>query len=1349
VKRAGTAGHPDSDPERQLSDSDGITVLRGLSETDELLTGTDGSDVLSGGSGDDTLNGNGGDDRLIGRLGSDSISGGEGDDRLNAGSGDDTLNGGAGDDVLWDGDGNDLHFGGLGADRLVGHAGNDTLFGGEGFDRIYGGIGDDELSGNGGTDFVYGGADNDTVAGGSGFDKLTGGDGADVFLIEAGSGRDVIRDFQPGVDRIDVTALGVQLSFEHVVIEQMGPHTWINFRGDEGLTLYNTDASTITASDFVGLSGTTTADLRLIDRGDDDALTGGGGDDYIRGGAGSDALSGGAGNDIVWADEGDNSLLGGDGDDRLRAGAGNDTLDGGDGSDRLRAGDGDDSASGGAGDDLIFGGGGADTIDGGDGADILTGGAGNDRFVASAGGDVIRDFTPGEDVIDVTALNTTFADLTIHAVGPHTAVDLPTGEVILLFNTNPVDLSASDFDFGTATPPADPDNVVGTAGDDNLTAIDRNSISGLEGNDTIDLRANFGEAFGGDGNDDITIGLSPNFNDTASAEAFGGAGDDTIRTLDQESSAEGGDGNDLIIVANRSFVDGGVGDDTLGYSGEGVAIFDASFREFPENAPGGYVIDGQTASARGIENLGGGIVAGIIGTSGTSGDDVIGDDDALQASNLGTSNIFAGAGNDTVHGFAGNDSIRGQFGDDLLFGGDGDDTLLGDAGNDTLDGGAGSNFLTGGAGADVFVISLGATGQVISDFTVGEDLIDFGGPADVFGELTVSDSASGATLNIDGRQIARLEGLTVADLSDSILVVNTAAELFAKASGEHIRATTDIEHVFGGQGNDTLSDSKSIDGHTGFLFGAGGNDHLNAIYDGGALFGGDGNDGVQSGSFFPGMDDGEPTLLFGGNGNDTIQIADATDIAYGGAGDDVIVINPGGHFFGGDGEDRLVFFANAPDVVVDLTAGAYVWEGGVESLGDVEDVSADLNEFGVISIGQFADTDAGDGDNTIGDGIQEAQVQQRILAGAGSDTVFGFDHDDEIFGGAGSDILFGGNDADTLRGDGGLDLLEGGEGDDVLFGGDGGDTLIGGSGDNTLTGGNGRDDFVIATIGNTGTPSDTVVTDFDVERDQINGVLRLTFDGVDSLSGLTFTHLNSGGSVTLQGLSLSDLTAQNAVPTGDGFAAEEGGIMLFRLESNDEIFRGYEAPEATHFGDYLVGGATDDTLLGLGGNDTIFGGEGNDNVNGGGGNDLLFGGLVESGADVDRLFGGAGDDTLNGDGSHNASLFGGAGNDVLRNGTDNGQLFGGDGNDTLFAGANRTEITGGAGNDLFVFDQQFDGSPVILQDFAQGEDLLDFSALNLSFGDLTIESNAFVLDARLVVRFSGNDIDFKEDDFIF
>lgn len=79
--------------------------------------------------------------------------------------------------------------------------------------RITGNAADNLLDGKSGDDILDGGAGNDILIGGLGSDTLTGGDGADTFrfdsLKEVGIGnlRDIITDFQSGVDRIDLSRM--------------------------------------------------------------------------------------------------------------------------------------------------------------------------------------------------------------------------------------------------------------------------------------------------------------------------------------------------------------------------------------------------------------------------------------------------------------------------------------------------------------------------------------------------------------------------------------------------------------------------------------------------------------------------------------------------------------------------------------------------------------------------------------------------------------------------------------------------------------------------------------------------------------------------------------------------------------------------------------------------------------------------------------------------------------------------------------------------------------------------------------------------------------------------------------
>ncbi|TPG79531.1 retention module-containing protein [Pseudomonas arsenicoxydans] len=181
-----------------------------------------------------TLTGTSGDDVLVAGTGNNVINAGDGNDVLTAGTGNNELHGGAGNDLLFSGTGNDLLDGGTGIDtvsyahatagvtvdlslvapqntggagtdtltgieNLLGSNFNDTLTGDNNSNVINGGLGDDILKGGGGDDFLIGGLGNNT---------LTGGAGADTFQwLKGNSGHDVVTDFTPGTDKLDLSQL--------------------------------------------------------------------------------------------------------------------------------------------------------------------------------------------------------------------------------------------------------------------------------------------------------------------------------------------------------------------------------------------------------------------------------------------------------------------------------------------------------------------------------------------------------------------------------------------------------------------------------------------------------------------------------------------------------------------------------------------------------------------------------------------------------------------------------------------------------------------------------------------------------------------------------------------------------------------------------------------------------------------------------------------------------------------------------------------------------------------------------------------------------------------------------------
>lgn len=198
------------------------------------LDGTYVNDRILGRGGNDILRGDGGDDTLSGGAGNDALSGGAGHDRLLGGSGADRLNGGAGNDRLEGGSGADRLSGGAGADTLIGGTGNDTLSGGAGNDRLLGGGGADRLIGNGGND------------------TLSGGAGADVFVFSRSSGRDTIRDFQDGIDRLHLTGIS-RAQIREILADgqQDGDDAVLPIGAHAVLRLEDTDLSDLGLRDFM------------------------------------------------------------------------------------------------------------------------------------------------------------------------------------------------------------------------------------------------------------------------------------------------------------------------------------------------------------------------------------------------------------------------------------------------------------------------------------------------------------------------------------------------------------------------------------------------------------------------------------------------------------------------------------------------------------------------------------------------------------------------------------------------------------------------------------------------------------------------------------------------------------------------------------------------------------------------------------------------------------------------------------------------------------------------------------------------------------------------------------------
>jgi len=299
--------------------NDGVDTLRNVENVIsglywDTLKGDGGANRLMGGLGNDTLMGRGGDDILDGGDGLDTASYAEASagvtvdlaitgpqstvdgadtfisienltgsafaDTLKGTSGDNVLVGGAGDDTLAGLGGNDRIDGGDGIDT-VSYAGvaagvrvdlnSSTQFTGVGMDRLVsienvtGSSFADVLTGNAGANALNGGAGADRLVGGLARDILTGGADRDVFDFnalnetQAGAGmRDVITDFQVGVDDIDLTTIDANTTRSgDQAFKFVGTQ---DFNGRAGELRYQTFDLAGTANDITVVSGDVNGD---------------------------------------------------------------------------------------------------------------------------------------------------------------------------------------------------------------------------------------------------------------------------------------------------------------------------------------------------------------------------------------------------------------------------------------------------------------------------------------------------------------------------------------------------------------------------------------------------------------------------------------------------------------------------------------------------------------------------------------------------------------------------------------------------------------------------------------------------------------------------------------------------------------------------------------------------------------------------------------------------------------------------------------------------------------------------------------------------------------------------------
>lgn len=107
-----------------------------------------------------------------------------------------------------------------------------------------------DLLGNAGDNKISGLGGNDELRGQKGNDVLTGGADMDTFYFFRNNGRDVITDFEAGVDHISLYSVRDKDDFERLSIRQAGDDVVIDLAGNNQLVLRDIEKNDLSYEDF-------------------------------------------------------------------------------------------------------------------------------------------------------------------------------------------------------------------------------------------------------------------------------------------------------------------------------------------------------------------------------------------------------------------------------------------------------------------------------------------------------------------------------------------------------------------------------------------------------------------------------------------------------------------------------------------------------------------------------------------------------------------------------------------------------------------------------------------------------------------------------------------------------------------------------------------------------------------------------------------------------------------------------------------------------------------------------------------------------------------------------------------